>query len=184
MQFKMMLLTLLLPVFFVLSACETKQHTEHSTQKKHSTMSDDHTTHGESKSVSSQKISIENPWIRAVPPTSNNSALYLILHNHTDKDETLISAQSPIAVAVELHNVIEQDGVFSMIAVPEILIPAKSSIALQPANYHIMLIGLKEPLQEGSEVPVTFTFTHSSPLQRDVPVQKGAGANDHHHMNH
>ena len=44
-----------------------------------------------------KKIMIHNPWVRAVPPVSETSAAYMMLMNHGDKDDQLLSvkAQSP-----------------------------------------------------------------------------------------
>src|SRR6185369_1359316 len=90
-------------------------------------------------------LKIVQPWARAtVTPTGG---AYLAIDNQGAADR-LVKVETGIAKA-ELHNHIMDGGVMKMRAVDAIPVPAGRT-ALSPGGYHIMLIGLKAPLKEGT----------------------------------
>ena len=51
-----------------------------------------------------------------------------------------------------------------------------ATVALKPGGYHVMLLGLKEPLKEGEKLPLTLTFQKAGTVQVEVNVEAaGAG---------
>jgi periplasmic copper chaperone A len=117
-------------------------------------------------------ISIGDPHVRLVPPNAENTAIFMVIRNQGDKDVKLIRAESSAAKTVELHTVIEEGGMKKMRPVPSITVKAKSETMLKPGDYHVMLIGLTKPLQEGNEVPLTLKFDDGSSQSLKVPVRK------------
>lgn len=117
-------------------------------------------------------ISIGDPHVRLVPPSAENTAIFMVIRNQGDKDVKLIRAESPAAKTVELHTVIDEGGMKKMRPVPSIAVKAKGETELQPGDYHVMLIGLNKPLQEGNEVPLTLRFDDGSSQSLKVPVRK------------
>ena len=118
-------------------------------------------------------IEIHKPWVRAVPPTSKTSAAYMGILNHADSDDHLVSAESDIAKAVELHNVRKKDGMMEMYQVKSIGIPAKGKQKLRPGSYHVMLIGLNRQPKEGEIIEVKLNFMHAGSVTIKAPVKKG-----------
>ena len=90
---------------FYLAGCQKNMHHMHETPVAETVME-----HGEHKH-NEKKIMIHNPWVRAVPPVSETSAAYMMLMNHGDKDDQLLSVKSTIAKVVEIHNVKKENGV-------------------------------------------------------------------------
>jgi copper(I)-binding protein len=127
---------------------------------------------------------VHEAWVRAVPPTSKMSAAYMVLHNNTGADDHLVSAESDVAKAVELHNVRKTDGMMEMYQVKSIGIPAGGSQELKPGAYHVMLIGLKKPLKAGDMVTLTLNFMHAGAVTLKAPVQEGGMMNHDHGMQH
>lgn len=117
-------------------------------------------------------ITINDPQVRLVPPSAENSAIFMVIRNQGAKDVKLISAESPSAKAVELHTVIEEGGMKKMRPVLNIPIKAQGETVLKPGDYHVMLIGLNQPLKEGSEVPFTLKFDDGSSQSLKAPVRK------------
>lgn len=133
------------------------------------------------------EVSIEDAYARAVPPGQTNSASFMMLKNSEAKDLALVSAQSPVAKAVELHNHISEDGVMKMRQVQQISVPASGSVTLQPGGYHIMLIGLNQDLNEGQEIDLTLEFSDGSNQTLTLPVKKvmnGMKSHSHGHHHH
>jgi copper(I)-binding protein len=119
-----------------------------------------------------QSISIKNPYVRAVPPGQPNSAAFMALHNDSTHTYAIVSAESPAASIVELHNHVMEEGMMKMRQVEKIDLPAKGEAILQPGGLHVMLIGLKDQLQVGQSVDITLQFDDGSSKQIQAPVQK------------
>ncbi len=118
-------------------------------------------------------VRIENPWIRA--STGPNAALFMTLVNTSDIPEKLVGAQIDACASAELHTHVEDNGVFRMRAVEFIDIPAKGTQALAPGGYHVMLMKIHGPLQEGADVPVTLSFEQGDDVTFTAPVKQGEG---------
>ena len=129
-------------------------------------------------------MQVHQAWVRAVPPSSKMSAAYMVLQNNSGDEDHLVSAESDVANAVELHNVRKKDDMMEMYQVKSIGIDAKGKRELKPGSYHVMLIGLKQPLKAGDEVEVTLNFMHAGAIKVKAPVQEGGMMMNHGHMNH
>ncbi len=117
------------------------------------------------------KISIENAWVREVPPTSKMSAAYMIIKNEGDEADKLIDASNNASKITELHETV--DG--KMRRVKAIEVPAGGKAELKPGGLHIMLINLNKPLKEGDSVEITLKFEKSGEIKITAPVKKGTG---------
>lgn len=132
-------------------------------------------------------LTIGHPWARATAPSAVNGAAYLTVENAGEAADRLLGAASPIAETVELHeSAFDANGVMRMQRLDGIAIPAGGAVALEPGGYHIMMIGLHEPLVEGTRFPLVLTFE----MEGEVPVEvvvEAAGARsapDHDHGEH
>ena len=122
--------------------------------------------------VFSSSLMIEGAFARASSGHGNNSAAYLSIHNHSPNDDHLIDAKTNIATMTSIHNHINDNGIMKMRAVKQIAIPANGSIKLQPGNFHIMLMGLKQPLLEGDKFNLTLIFKKAGTVLCPVLVKK------------
>lgn len=116
-------------------------------------------------------VTAADPYVRLVPAGSEQTGAYAILRNGDRSDHALVRASSPAARVVELHTVIDENGVKKMRPVPKMDVKAGAETQLKPGGLHIMLIGLKEPLKEGVEVPITLTFEDGSEIAVKAPVR-------------
>ena len=62
------------------------------------------------------------------------------------------------------------DGAMTMQEVESIPLPAGETVKLEPGGYHIMLLDLAEPLEEGMEFELTLTFEQAGELTVTVTV--------------
>jgi len=115
-------------------------------------------------------IMIENAFVRATGAKTHNAIVYMTITNNTAEADKLIDASSHLAERVELHIIIDSRGLRRMHEVDEILLPAGAQVALAPGNYHLMLIGLKNPLKAGDEVPMELCFAKAPPIPIKVKV--------------
>jgi copper(I)-binding protein len=65
-------------------------------------------------------------------------------------------------------------------------IPAGGTVELKPGGMHLMLLDLKQPLVEGTRVPVKLTFKSGAVGEVELLVQalgaKNGGGGDHEHQ--
>ncbi|WP_279482954.1 copper chaperone PCu(A)C [Aureimonas sp. SK2] len=128
-------------------------------------------------------IAIDHPWSRATPPGAKTGAGYFALSNAGPEADRLVSAASPVARKVEVHEMKIVDGVMSMKPVEGGLeIPAGGDVALAPGGYHLMMMGIEEPFKEGTMVPLTLVFEKAGSVEVELEVgSMGAKAPAHGH---
>ncbi len=125
--------------------------------------------------VSSESIKILNAWARPSifsigTNKSSNSAIYLEIFNNSEVDYNLVNVSSDIANRVELHkSFVDEKGVSKMVRLDKLVIPAKSSVVLQPSGIHIMLLGLKRILKIGNKFDLFLYFDNS--IQKIIQVK-------------
>ena len=120
----------------------------------------------------SQKILVSNAWIRAMPPSMKTTAAYLTIENTTGAELVLQSAGTAVARIVEIHRMEQVGEVMKMKAIGELRIPAGERAELAPKGYHLMLIDLLRPLQEGETIPLVLNFSGGSTVHVDAVVSK------------
>ena len=89
-------------------------------------------------------------------PGQKTSAAYMSIFNNTDQDFTLKSVSSDIADKVEIHGVLIENEVVRMKKVNELIIKSKDQVYFQPGGMHIMLMGLKKDISDGSSFYINF----------------------------
>lgn len=117
-------------------------------------------------------LSIEEPYVREVPPGQMISASFMTLKNDNDKEIALIKASSDVAKTVELHEHVHEGGMMKMRLVPKISIPAKGTRSLKPGGYHIMLIGLQRKIKAGDKVTINLEFDNGDEEAITATVKK------------
>lgn len=129
-------------------------------------------------------IKIDHPWSRATVAGIPNGVAYFVLENNGDSDDRLLSASSPVAGTTELHTHIKDGEVVRMRQVEAIDVPAGETVALEPGGLHVMLMGLKNPLDQDTMFPLTLEFEQAGTITVDVVVQLMTGAKDGHEHDH
>ena len=117
------------------------------------------------------EIVIEDPWVRAVPPTAKNTALFMVIKNVGDDPDALIGVKTDISKMVSIHKTVNQNGVMKMIHVDKLSVPAGGSVVLKPGGYHIMVMGLKKDIKAGENVKFTLIFEKTGEITIKAPVK-------------
>ncbi|MBK8024937.1 MAG: copper chaperone PCu(A)C [Chloroflexi bacterium] len=112
-------------------------------------------------------------WARPAASAMPNSAVYGHLVHIGEMPDTLVSASSEIAEAVELHEMVMGAGDVMQMRPVEggIVVPANGFQTLEPGGLHVMLIGLKQELVPGDQVALTLHFEHAGDIQVMAPVR-------------
>lgn len=122
-------------------------------------------------------VTITDQWAKAAD--TGMTGLFGTLKNAGGAEVTVVSATSPAAGRVELHEVVGQPG--STVMQPKeggFAIPAGGSHVLAPGGDHLMLMDLTRPLKAGSDVEVTLTFADGTSLPFAAQVRDYSGAGE------
>ncbi|MCJ7711532.1 MAG: copper chaperone PCu(A)C [Chloroflexi bacterium] len=133
-------------------------------------------------------IKVSDPWARASQAVDGAGAAYMVIENTSSGADTLIGGSSPAAGAVEVHETVDMsspdpmasdDGMgtgspmMGMQRIERLEIPAGGSVELKPGSYHVMLIGLTQPLEVGQKIEITLTFEKAGDVKVTAEVREG-----------
>jgi copper(I)-binding protein len=111
-------------------------------------------------------IAVEDAWSRAVPDGASVGIGYLAIENTGDEPDRLLSASASLAGQTEIHQTTMDGGVMRMRPVPDgVPVPAKGAVMLEPNGYHVMFMGLTQPLKEGDAFPAKLTFERAGSVE-------------------
>ena len=126
-------------------------------------------------------IQAKDAWARATASTAKVGGVFMTL-TATGAPDKVVSAASPVAEKVELHETVQDGTVMRMRPVVTLDVAPGTPTVLKPGSYHVMLIGLKKQLNRGDTFPLTLTFEKAPPVTVTVSVQAaGATSAGHSH---
>lgn len=115
------------------------------------------------------ELQIISPSARANP--KNISVAYMTIVNNGDEPDQLLSVTSDLSGTAQIHETVKQGASESMQRVEDgIEIPAHGEVKLETGGYHVMLMELEAPLQEGDDIHLTLTFEKAGEVTVHVPV--------------
>ncbi|MCK6408943.1 copper chaperone PCu(A)C [Thauera sp.] len=117
-------------------------------------------------------VAVSEAWVRATVPAQKATGAFMQLKS--DADARLLSATSPVAGVVEIHEMVMDGAVMKMNAVPGLDLPAGRTVELAPGGYHVMLMDLKQQVKEGDEVPLTLTVENKDGSRATLEVKAAA----------
>ena len=135
---------------------------------------------------------VSEVWSRPTAGDAGTAAGFLRLRNPGPDDDRLLGASSERAASIELHQLVEHDGVAGMRPLPEgLAIPAGGELRLAPSGVHLMLFGLRAPLRLGERVPLILHFERAGAVpvalhveaaapETPEPAATGTGGHGHH----
>lgn len=123
-------------------------------------------------------VSVSDAWVKAVD--DGMTAAFGQLTNNSDHDARIVSATTPSAQRVELHEVVTDTTGTATMRQKEggLVVPANGELELAPGGDHIMLMDVTSPLTPGSDVEVVATFEDGSTLTITAQVRDFAGADE------
>jgi copper(I)-binding protein len=111
-------------------------------------------------------------WVRVPAPSKTETALFVVLENHSGQKRAVVSASSDAAATLEMHEMKMDHTVMRMTPVSEIAIPPKGKTSLNPNGLHIMLFGLKTRPAVGDTLMVTLKLDNGATVPVTATVRK------------
>lgn len=132
------------------------------------------------------EVSLDAPWVRAMPPTQKMTAGYATLVNDSQQAITVVGARSPIARVAELHTTEARGDSMRMVPLTPVDIAPGEVFHFAPGGPHVMLMGVQQMPAAGSSVELCFTLASGDAICADAAVSRSApeGSVDsdvHHH---
>jgi copper(I)-binding protein len=125
-------------------------------------------------------LRISNAFVRATPPGAKVAGAFMSIENQGKEADRLVSASSPVAGLVEIHEMAMDGGMMKMRAIKGVDLKPGATVELRPGGYHVMLEDLKQPLKQGDQIPVLLTFEKAGTVEIKVKVEPmGAAAHAH-----
>jgi len=114
------------------------------------------------------QVQIDDPWVRATVPQQKVTGAFMRITSA--QDARLVSARSPVAGKVEIHEMAMQNDVMKMRPVDAVELPAGTAVELKPGAHHIMLFDLQRPMIEGETVPFVLVVEGKDGKRESVEV--------------
>ena len=118
------------------------------------------------------QLTVTGAWARPADE-GGNSAVYFVINNPLDAEDTLLRVEANVAEAVEIHmtSMLDEEGdVMGMMPMDNVAVPAGGSVAFEPGGLHVMLVDLNQPLEPDSEVFLRLVFENAGEITLTVPV--------------
>lgn len=133
------------------------------------------------------QVTVSDAWVRATVPQQKATGMFASVVSA--KGGKVVSASSPVADLVEIHEMAMDNNVMRMRAIPALDLPAGKAVDLKPGGFHVMLMGLKQQVKEGDSVPVTLVIEGADGKRENVEVRAAARATNsagggHHQGGH
>ena len=132
------------------------------------------------------QTTVADPWIRSTVAQQKATGLFAKITS--TQGSRLVSASTPVAGLVEIHQMSMAGDVMKMRALPTgLALPAGQVVELKPGGYHLMLMDLKQQLKAGDSVPVTLVLEGPDKKRETVEIKAPvkalapAGAHGHKH---
>jgi len=114
------------------------------------------------------QVKVTAPWAWVTMPGQNSGAAYMRIES--EHKAILLGADSPAAKTTGIHESKMDGEVMRMRAIPKLDLPAGKTVEFRPGGYHLMLTGLKQPLNKGDVVQIHLKFEASDKSVKTVEV--------------
>lgn len=126
-------------------------------------------------------LAILQPWARATAPNAQTGAIYLGVTNKGARADRLVDVSSDAAAMAHIHQSSMDSGVMKMDRMGDgIALPPGQTVTLKPGGMHIMLMGLKHPLEVGDSVKLVLTFEKAGKIPVEAKVESAGASGPPH----
>lgn len=116
------------------------------------------------------QTAVKDPWVRGT--VAQQKATGMFAQITSPAGGKLVSASSPVAGIVEIHEMAMDGNIMKMRALPNGLdLPAGKAVELKPGGYHVMLMDLKKELKAGDTVPVTLVIEGADKKRETLEIK-------------
>jgi copper(I)-binding protein len=116
------------------------------------------------------QTTVKDPWVRGTVAQQRATGMFAQITSSAGG--RLVSASSPLAGLVEIHEMAMDGTTMRMRALPNGLeLPAGKTVELKPGGYHVMLMDLKGQAKAGDTVDVTLVVEGKDGKKEQIVVK-------------
>ena len=116
---------------------------------------------------------IEGAWARP-GAAGADSAAYFTITAAAGQPDALLSASSPDATTIDLHeSTTDAAGMMGMHPIDRLDIKAGATVELKPGGYHMMVMGLTRELAVGGTIELDLVFEHAGRIVVQAEIRQG-----------
>jgi len=121
-------------------------------------------------------LEIAHPWTRATPKGASVAGGYVKITNKGQTADRLTAASFTGAGKVEIHEMAMSGTTARMRELKSgLAINPGETVELKPGSFHIMFMGLKQPLEKDQRIKGSLTFEKAGSIEVEFVVE-AAGA--------
>jgi periplasmic copper chaperone A len=122
-------------------------------------------------------IEIVHPWSRATPKGANVAGGYFKLKNSGVTPDRLLGGSTEAGGRFEVHEMVMDGSVMRMRALANgVEIKPGETVEFKPGAFHVMILDLKKPLQQGERFKGTLSFEKAGSVEVEYVVDAIGGA--------
>ena len=131
-------------------------------------------------------LKIGHPWTRVTPEGARAAGGFMTITNTGTKPDTLVGGTFVASETLEVHEMSMTDGMMKMRQLDKgLVIKPGETVELKPGSFHVMLIGMKQPLKDGETIKGTLVFERAGTIEVGYKVEplgaRAAGGAGHDH---
>ena len=115
------------------------------------------------------QVQVKDAWAR--PALQGQTATGAFMSLMSSDGARLVGASSSVAGVVEIHEMVMEGSVMKMRAIPGLDLPPGRSVELKPGSFHVMFMGLKQPLEKGQRIKGTLEFEKAGKIDIEYVVE-------------
>jgi copper(I)-binding protein len=121
-------------------------------------------------------IEIKHPWSRATPKGATVAGGYMKLINTGATPDRLIGGSTEVAGKFEIHEMSMDNGVMKMRPLVDgVEIKPGETVEFKPGGYHLMFVGITQPVVQGKRVKGTLEFEKAGKVDVEYAIEPIGG---------
>ena len=125
-------------------------------------------------SLADDMLHWRDAWVRSLPPGTAVTAAYGSLMNHGSDTVTIVNVTSTTGTEAQMHDVIADGDQRKMVRLNAVDIAPGESLVFEPGGRHIMLLGITDALEEGSDLALCALSALGTEACTRAPVTRQA----------
>jgi len=120
--------------------------------------------------VARADLTIENAWIKNLPPVVPARAGYLTISNTNAAAVAVVGLHGEAFERIEMHRTVMKNGTMKMEPVAKLAIEADATLRFEPGGLHLMMYP-RQPTRPGDSYRVTVEFDDGETLDFEMVVK-------------
>lgn len=125
-------------------------------------------------SLADEMLHWRDAWVRSLPPGAAVTAAYGSLMNHGSDTVTIVNLTSTTGAETQMHDVIADGDQRQMMRLNSVDIAPGESLVFEPGGRHIMLLGITDAPEEGSDLALCALSALGTQACTRAPVTRQA----------